>query len=264
MKVHLANAEFNCRVLGNGDKIVIAFHGFGQDGSYYEKILDFHHDLTIYALDLPFHGSTIVQKRADFYLTPGQIHQLVQEILYTTGKSTFSVLAFSIGVRLVFPVVEKYHDHIDQLVLLAPDGLVENFWYHIATRTVPSRFLFRKILKNFSILKWTGTLLSKLRLLDKRSLQFALRSLDTGEKREKVYYTWVALRLLRSDVSHFTSLLNENGINVRVFVGAKDSIIKKSAVKPFLLSVENATLITLPCGHSRIIDCFAEQKVDVL
>ena len=54
IKINITNGEYCCRVLGNGGKNVIAFHGFGQDGSAFLPVAIKNPSFTIYSFDLPF------------------------------------------------------------------------------------------------------------------------------------------------------------------------------------------------------------------
>ncbi len=256
LKITLNNGEYNCRVLGNGIKNIIAFHGFGQDGNAFLPFIKRNPGFTIYAIDLPFHGNTRIQE-VSVCLSPHEIGELIQKLIEQTFIERFSLLGFSIGSRLVFPILKELHGQIEGIWLLAPDGIRINFWYRLATGTGIMRYIFRKTLRDSEGLEKMGKWLQALGILDHRTMLFAIKSIETKEKREQVYETWNYLRRLRIASDEISSLVNNHDIPIWFVLGNHDKIITKSGIEPLYSKVLNSKIIELECGHQNLIEHFA-------
>lgn len=257
IKISITNAEFNCRILGNGAKNVIAFHGFGQDGNSFLPVTIKNPEYTIYSVDLPFHGKTKITDPS-LSLSNREVIELVQKLLDLFAIKRFSLLGFSIGAKLLYPALERFYSIVDNVWLLAPDGITVNFWYRTATKNRLMRYLFRIILNYPQILKQLGNGFKSINLIDKRTLIFVLKSIDTKEKREQIFYLWTYLRKLNLNRDMLSKVLNKSNIFVLFILGEKDHIIPKSKVAPLFGKIHNSKAVTLSCGHQKLIGYFAE------
>ena len=125
---------------GEGPKIAVCFHGFGEDASMFGFLTNYvGNQYTFYSIDLPFHGKTEWKEGLNF--THKDLLQIVEAITrednqkQATNSQKFSLLGFSLGGRIALSLYEAMPDKIEKLVLLAPDGLKVNFWYWLATQT---------------------------------------------------------------------------------------------------------------------------------
>lgn len=257
ISINIPNVDFNCRVLGNGAINVIAFHGFGQDGNAFAPVAMQNPIFTIYSFDLPFHGETIIQNPF-FCLTSQELRELIQKLITQVKLERFSLMGYSIGSKLIFPILEEFLSRIDHVWLLAPDGITLNFWYRAATRTHLMRFLFQKTVHNYQLLKGLGNLILSLNFMDKSTILFAMKSMNTQEKREQIYHIWTYLRKLKLFHASISSKLNEMNVPVCFILGDRDSIITLSKAEPLIKKLHNSTVVTLSCGHQRLIEHFSE------
>lgn len=256
IKINLTNAEFNCKVLGNGPIHVIAFHGFGQDGNAFLPFTIQNPQYTIYSFDLPFHGETKI-RNPSLALMNQEVNELIQNLLKKITIERFSLMAFSIGSKLLFPILEEFHSRIENVWLLAPDGIKLSFWYRAATRTRFLRHLFYQVLKKDRILNRLGEILSSIKIVDKTTISFAVKSINTPTKRERVYDTWAYLRVLKINSITLSNKLNATNILVHFIMGERDKIIPLSKIKSLHQKLNNSIIVTLPCGHHRIIEYFS-------
>ena len=257
IKITITNAEFNCKVLGNGAKNIIAFHGFGQDGKSFLPIVSKNPEYTIYAIELPFHGETIIHNPS-ISIARLEVIELIQKLINLLSIERFSLIGFSIGAKLLFPVIEKFYSRIENVWLLAPDGIKPNFWYRMATGTHLMRQLFRFFLNNYQIIKRLGYGLQFMHFVDKGTLSFILKSTNSQEKREQVYFIWTFLRKLKLNLVKVSKILNESTISIFFVLGESDKIISKSNIKPLAQKTHSSKTVSLSCGHQNIIEYFAE------
>jgi pimeloyl-ACP methyl ester carboxylesterase len=256
-KILITNAEFNCKVLGNGPINIIAFHGFGQNANAYLPCAIQNPEYTIFSFDLPYHGDTIIQK-SSYCLSPYDVTELIQKLLNTRAIERFSLMAFSIGSKLLFPILEKYPARIEKVWLLAPDGIKLNSWYRAATGSQLMRNIFKRALKKYRLLKGLGNILKSMHIVDESTLLFAMKSINTEKKREQVYAVWTYLRELKLNIEEVSNKLNQSNIPIYFIMGERDKIIKPSKVEPLLQKLQNSKTISLSCGHQRLIEYFAD------
>ena len=74
------------------------------------------------------------------------------------------------------------------------------------------------------------------------------------EKREKVYFTWMVLRCLKSPVKMLIRIFNQHKLEVLIFAGEKDNVIPLQPLKKFARKSKNCRLILLPVNHHKLID----------
>ena len=246
--------------MGNGTKNAIAFHGFGQDGNAFLPVAIQNPGYTIYSFDLPFHGYTKIDNPS-LCLSGKDVAELVQKLMVHTGIEKFSLLGFSMGTRMIFPIIEHFYSIIECVWLLAPDGIKINFWYRLATSTGVGRNLFRNFLNKPKLRNGIGSVIQSLQLMDKSILLFLFKSINTREKREQVFSIWNYFRKLRADMDKVSKILNENDIQVFFIMGEKDNIIPRSTIEPLLKSTTNSRVISLPCNHQKLIKYFSEWSV---
>lgn len=256
LKITLNNIIFNCRVLGHGSENIIAFHGFGQDGEAYMPVVINNHQYKLYSFDLPFHGETNIPINSKC-ISQLQVIELIGELIKITKIKNFSILGFSIGAKFVFPILDKYSLLISNVWLLAPDGIYVNNWYRLATGTLLSRNIFRKALKYPRIIEKMSGVFNSLSLIDKRTLLFFRKSINTEKKRLKLYYTWTYLRKLFFNSNDLTKSIDESNLVLLIFLGEYDVIISKSKIENSIKGILRYKVNMLPCEHHDLINCFA-------
>jgi pimeloyl-ACP methyl ester carboxylesterase len=101
--------------------VLLALHGFDRSADAFEKaapLLAEHY--TLYALDLPFHGQT--EWLASTY-GRRQLLEMAAAVLQHSRATSLSVLGHSLGARLALSLALGADMAIEQVFLLAPDGL---------------------------------------------------------------------------------------------------------------------------------------------
>jgi pimeloyl-ACP methyl ester carboxylesterase len=129
-----------------GEKIMLAFHGYGQDAQVFHEISTYlTNGYTVYSFDLFFHGrSTWNKTKGEF--SKNELETIFNMFLGKENISEFSVMAFSLGGKTALCLAELYPEKIEKLILIAPDGIKTSFWYNLATYPGPIRSLFRYII----------------------------------------------------------------------------------------------------------------------
>jgi pimeloyl-ACP methyl ester carboxylesterase len=246
------------RSFGHGPATLLAFHGFGQNGHVFSPVNEaIGHQFTILAIDLFFHGDS--HYPGNQLLTKNDWQRLIGSFLDARRIHRFSVAGFSLGGRFALSTVETFADRIDQLILIAPDGITRSKWYDLATATGMGRWLFRYGLHHLSTLERVGHALVRIGLLNRTAMRFAELSLSTPTQRMLVYTVWTQFRLMVPAISKVAASLNQYGVQVQFFTGAFDRIVPGMFILPLSNRLQHFDLTVLKTGHNHLIEMTAEQ-----
>ena len=252
-KIRVDGHELAYQQFGQGPAVLLAFHGFGQSSQVFASLeTSMGTQFTIFAIDLFFHGDS--QYGSKQPLAKADWHRLLMAFLNHKRIDRFSLLGFSLGGRFALASVEIFSSRIDQLFLIAPDGITRNVWYRLATGSAPGRWLFGYVLYHLSLLIRSGRALVWFGLLNRSLLRFAEVTLATPRQRTQAYQSWTRFRLLQPDLQAIGNLLNNSSIRVCFFTGALDRIVPGFYVLPLTKRLTQYTLTVLPARHNQLID----------
>jgi pimeloyl-ACP methyl ester carboxylesterase len=246
---------------GTGSNILLAFHGYGQTNIHYRHIaLQLSAHYTLYAFDLFFHGKSLWHLK-DTPLTKAFLAEMIAAFLAQERIERFSLMGFSMGGKLALSLLEQFPQRIDQLTLIAPDGVKTSFWYSLATYPGWTKQYFRKVVISPTYFQNLAYAFRSLRLVDKGIVRFARHQMNTRQKRLRVYYSWMVFRELTFDMTHIASLINGHQISIRMFLGSYDRIITRKNMQILLSKLHKHQLIVLETGHNQLLEEVANYYV---
>lgn len=249
---HLGTAHFH--EYGEGSKPMLAFHGYGMTGKQFHvlknSILKKYH---IYGFDHFFHGESKLYNWTEEEILAGmprtQVREYAEQWFQIYGRQRFSVMGYSIGANLALILVEEFPDLIDEIILMAPDGLFVYNGFDILRNKAWGKYLFKSLTKS----KWLAPTmlkgLRKVRFIDDSLYQIAHSEMDTEQKRLDVYYTLNLIKLLTPNVVKIAHLLNEHNIPCTLIFGKQDELFPKKEAMPFINLLKNADVHEVPMGH---------------
>jgi pimeloyl-ACP methyl ester carboxylesterase len=173
------------------------------------------------------------------------------------NQSKFSVIAFSLGGRVALHLLQSAPAQIERMVLIAPDGLHQNFWYWLATQTSAGNRLFGYTMKNPH---WFFALISfafKLRLLNKSIARIVHHYLDDEEGRLLLYRRWTVMRKFKPEKKAIASAIGTRQIPVRFLFGSYDRIILSRRSK-FFEGNQHVKVKIIDSGHQLLKEKFAD------
>jgi pimeloyl-ACP methyl ester carboxylesterase len=187
----------------------------------------------------------------------------VEEWFKIHGRQRFSVMGYSIGANIALILVELFADMIDEVILMAPDGLSVYKGFNFLTHQPVGRYFFRQATKS----KWLAPALlknlKKVRFIDDSLFQIAYNEIDTEQKRQDVYYTLNLIRLLKPDTSKIAELINRNEIKCRLIFGKADNLFTRSAAEPFISLLNAPEVHEVELGHWLVIKELDEYLVNL-
>lgn len=248
------SVSFRYTKLGSGPNILLAFHGIGQDGiacfSAAEKSLGQYY--TIYAFDLPFHGQN---SDAPFeVISKTVLKESIQSFLNQNHITRFDITGFSIGGRFALATLEAFPEIIDHAFLIAPDGVSEHPMYALATRVPPARWIYGWLMRHPGVFFPGVRVAQTLKLASKSLVRFTQQVLNTPEKRQTIFRSWVAFTDLRFDILSLVKSANAHQVKIYLFAGVYDSLLKPKAVSKLAALLPENQYIELKSGHTRLVE----------
>lgn len=233
---------------GAGPKILFAFHGFSENAESFlvlEPALG--EKYSVIAIDLPYHGNS-KWLETDFFSTDDLI-QLFSSFLERFSVDRFSILGFSMGGKCVLYIVKSYADKIDELILMASDGIKTNKLYNVAVYPKWGRQLFKTTIKHpgwfFVFIK----IATRLKLITPWLHKFTFNHMETGVKRQRLYDTWISMGTFNPNIEKVKEAINAHQIHTLLFFGIRDEVIPITVANFFAENLKNCTLIKLDRGH---------------
>ncbi|NND95619.1 MAG: alpha/beta hydrolase [Flavobacteriales bacterium] len=219
---------------GEGAINVIALHGFGQNGGVFRGLGgDREEEITVYAFDLFFHGSSNSKNlglKVRQSLTNSEWQDFFQSFLNERRIIEFSLVTYSMGARLGMSLLESFSKRLNCFVLVAPDGFIDNHWYRFAVDTYLGQSIFKRLPKYNRYIPRLAIFLKKMNLLDKKMYQVAVENTSSKEKCLQLYNTWTFLKKIRPDIELVSRELEMKSIKVEVHLGKFDKLIPPSKI----------------------------------
>jgi pimeloyl-ACP methyl ester carboxylesterase len=242
------SSQIHCSQWGTGEKPLLCFHGFGENADSFTSLARQLGDTyTIIAIDLPLHGKTVWNE--GMMCTTEDIVSIINNIpaLY---NHRFSLAGYSMGGRVALSVYEQIPQRIQQLILLAPDGLKINFWYWLATQTALGNRLFKYFMKKPGIFFTVTKALKRTGMINTGVYTYVHQYLNQEDKRIQLYTIWTTMRKLRPAVKNIKALIQKNKTPVFLIYGRYDRVIRHTTGSAFKKGMEDICILhILPCGH---------------
>ena len=238
---------------GSGPKPLLQFHGFGQDHRSFDDLsVALAGEYTLYSFDLFFHGESSWGNEEE-PMEKKFWKELMVQFLTDNNINKFNVLGFSMGGKFALACVELFPDRIEEIFLLAPDGIKTNFWYSLATYPYVFRKLFKSMIGHHQRFTSIAKMALRLRLIDKGILRFVELQMNTEEKRKRVYYSWVVFRHLKFNLDEIANTLNAHHIPLTLVIGKYDKIITSKNMEPFVKKLHTVRFEVIEAGHNDLI-----------
>jgi pimeloyl-ACP methyl ester carboxylesterase len=237
---------------GNGGRLLLAFHGYGDDASIFSPFLEhLTKDYTILSFDLPHHGNSKWTDNTKF--SQKDLVELVNALSATYKVEKISLLGHSMGSRVCLAILEFMPAAIDKVALIAADGLSINLYYYFLTRTFIGKKLFKKMMEQpgffFSVVNW----LNKKNLVNASRHKFVMNFMHSETGRNLLLQVWPGMSDIIPSPTKLKRLIRQYNIPVSIFMGANDRITPPHLGKNFKSGLDTVQLHILEKGH-RVFD----------
>lgn len=239
------------RKIGQGNKPIIAFHGFTKDSSDYELFAPIiNNEYTIYAVDLFYHGNTTFDSKKWKSFTKPQLKAILEAFVAHLKLKEFDVLGYSMGGRLALFMLEQFSEQVNKVILMAPDGLKINFWNWLVTNTRTGKGIYGLAISNPGIVYGISNTGQRLNLLPSTMNKFLDINFKTKGMRLRVYRVWQLYKHITFNQKTLKKIIESNNLHVELVIGHKDPVVAPKTVKDFAELIDkNATLHSIKAGH---------------
>lgn len=246
--VSFRNSAIHYIKIGMGENILICLHGFAESAESFIPLAEhLTNKYTIIMLDMPLHGKTIWKEVLAF--TGDELAEIINKIPGVENRN-FSLLGYSMGGRIALQLYQVIPQKIKKLILIAPDGIIINPWYRLATQTSAGNTLFYWVMKNPGGFFAVTTALKKLSLINMGVYKYVHQHLKTSGMRERLYNIWTTMRKMKPDIQAIKKLIITCKTPVVLIYGRYDKVIRYTTGEKFRTGIEAfSSLYILNCGH---------------
>lgn len=238
-----SNQETNFVRYGNGDELLVAFHGYGMDGNQFSILSSLYPKYQIVAFHLPFH----VRNSTDHEWIKN-VSKQIESLLAATSIHGFSLLGYSIGAKIALQFASIYHTQINHIFLFAPFGIEKHIGIQFIS-SVSGQHLF-KFLNNTSLpialmklTKWMG-------IIDSELFGIVKFELSTKQKSEKLRKSLGMVGKIQVDIKNIIEKLNDRKSEIIVVYGKHDLLFPFEKRNTNLLKkILNLQVLIVNEGH---------------
>lgn len=234
--------------VGQGSKLLLAFHGYGSEAKQFLSLAaGLANVYTTIAINLPHYGNSHWEENG--VLHPDDVVQLIDTFCSRFNTQQISLLGYSIGGRIALKIAEAIPGRIEKIVLLAPDGLRFNRFYHFFTMNSVGKWLFKDFLVHPGRYTWLLNIARDIKIVSASRYKFSIRYIQTAHSRSFLLRVWPCLKLMVPGEKKLKAVINKYKIPVIVFMGKHDSIIPLRLGYSFCKGLDTANMIVLDKGH---------------
>lgn len=248
--------------IGQSKPLLIALHGFGEEAASFMPICPaLEQTFTIVAMDLPFHGQT-QWLQEEFTLQ--DFINIFQAISAQEEQSHFSLLGYSFGGRIAMSVLFYLAPQIEQLFLIAPDGLNTKVLSTMMLVPVPIRQALRQRLVESGKLRQWLSLQSKKENLPVYVRKFIRHQLNSPERIEIAFQCWISANHFQLTLSKVKKHLQKHQIPTHLYLGKRDKIIPVKSGLPLAQNLPNVYIHLLDTGHRMLGNTLCDLMIEQL
>ncbi|MGQ3015061.1 MAG: alpha/beta fold hydrolase [Flavobacteriales bacterium] len=236
---------------GQGSRVLLAFHGFGQDAGIWEQLEpSLLPHFTVYAFDHFHHGQSKYPAglKKDTPLQPEFYTALFNAFLENNHITHYWLAGYSLGGKTALFLLRTLPLKPEGILLFAPDGITESGWYRFVSRTKTGEWLYRRTMNHSGLFFPALKTMQKAGLLAPALYKFVSGNLSSVEKRQLVLDTWRSYALLRGGTPETYRIIRERHIQAHIFTGIHDRVLHKNIGARFAQQ-SGATHHALKAGH---------------
>lgn len=234
-------------------KVIILFHGVGQDHTIFNPLLhDLKDQYICYTFDLFFHGRSKYSD-PDTPVSKAEWKRALARFVAIENIDRFDVLGYSLGGRAALATTEAFPDKVDNLYMVAGEGLRKNFWYSWATHPFFGKPIFKSVTRNPSSLFTLIKIGEQFKLISAAARVIALSQMKSAEKRKQVYGSWIVFSKLNVAASELKVIADKNKINLFFLFGSIDQIMTPREAETIRKQIPEATVEILNTSHAGLI-----------
>ena len=154
------------------------------------------------------------------------------------------------GGRMCLKLLEQLSEKVNQIFLLAPDGLHLPFGYRLMLSlplSVKYWLINRMQYASFYVRFSKG--LYRFRIINDGQLKFVLWNLGNEDRHRRLINTWLALIHFQYKLPDIKKIIQTQSIPTTIFLGKYDKIIPPNAADDFQKDMPHITICSIDTGH---------------
>lgn len=239
---------------GSGTKLLFAFHGYGMSGRQFSVLQQsLVQQYRIIGFDHFFHGTSALYEAKEAVVLAGMQPEILKAYINSWfkkfGRQRFALLGYSIGANMALYLTQQFADQIDEVILMAPDGLVRHKGLHFLRASFIGQKLFKKLTYSSWMMARALKLLNRFGVIDNSLYAIASREIDTPQKRLNAYFTVHFNKNIYTDIGKVAALINQYHIRCRLYFGQYDRLFPQKNSKKLLRLLQRPEIYVLPSDH---------------
>nr|HPR29550.1 alpha/beta hydrolase [Chitinophagales bacterium] len=207
---------------------------------------------TVWAIDLPYHGGT--RWRESTHFAKADLEAIVQQLMEENGLHTISLFGFSMGGKCAMEICHRFPGQVRELYLLASDGIKTRTVYNVAVYPAWGRSLFKSIISRPGWFFTFIRIMHRMKILSPWLYRFTMNHMDTEEKRQRLYDTWVSMANFEIDIKSLKQTIRQHAIPLKLVFGERDEVIPPAVAHEMAAGLPTATVRIIRRGHYFIDD----------
>ena len=236
---------------------VVFIHGFGQNYEAFNPIYEsLEGKFSFLSLHIFFHGESDIDSNVPLELADWK--ELMVKLFSTLKIDKAHWIGYSMGGKFCLVSLEILPQLFSELTLLAPDGIVMNPWYRVATQSFIGRFFLTMLIKYLPFIRFLVFGLSKIGLVKSSLARFTKHQLSTKENGSLVLNVWLRFRKIWPNEIIWRQNIRDFKIPTGIILGKHDSLITVNRFSQKIIELKEVHWVKLIAGHSNLIEKFAK------
>lgn len=247
------------QVLSYGEDKLLCFNGYGKLTTDFDLFQPFFEkDYHAIAINLPFHGKSKWSLKKD----RKEIWTILFEKLGWKNEKV-NILAYSIGARYLYSIIELFPEKIDTVYLIAPDGITPNPISHIATFTSIGKSLMNAFIGKATFILWVLKLLKSTKVLAESDYAFFLRKISSKQDRQQLQNVWDEVYTTTPNYHDLQKTPNLNHIQFQYILGKKDKVFAFNKITKHIPNLRNHCIHPIQSGHAMLTTITARKLKEI-
>lgn len=244
----IGDKQLSCLRMGQGTKLLLAFHGFGQDASAFVPLANLvSEEFTTISFNFP--GESRSSWQGKIMPSNKTLWPFIQKLCDEFEVKDVTLMGFSMGGRPTMCLTEYYPEKVNRIILIAPDGLKKNIWYRLATREFYGRLIFKRILKKPQPWIRRANYLMDKGIIPSKWRNLVNTTLNKADYRKKLETDWLFTHNFIPNSRRFKKVLSAFNIPCHLFMGKQDRIFPPKEGEAFAKGSPFVHFHLLSTGH---------------
>ena len=230
---------------------ILCFHGFDQRGDIFQKLAQQNPEKKVIGITLFGHGESIAIPQDEPLPLTGY-KNFITQIIEAENIRRFDLAGYSLGARYALATYQLFSDKIYHLYLLAPDGIIPNYWFLLATSNGLLRKNFYWLMQSSKQFSGVAGVLQKLKIIRPSLARFVQQQLLNPDAGLKVYNAWVSSSELKLSPKTMAKINAKKTTKIQFILAQNDPLISQQKIQKIVNQIPSASLVITKKTHLQL------------